>query len=492
LIKRHYLFSLFIVWSLSGCSVLTSIEDGFVESFDAIEEGFDALVQSFSEADEVDQPIVETDTSPVMETTRKILQTHVEFENTANSEADKIQLPEQKQAENKIIEDLWLRIPDLYQLSDINNLYINKQLKWYLKHKSYFERISKRAEPFLYLITEEVEKRNMPGEIAFLPIVESAFKTDAYSRQKASGLWQFIPATGRYFGLKENWWYDGRRDVYMATDAALTYLSQLNKYYKGDWLLALAAYNAGAGTVDKAIRKNKKKGIKTDYWSLDLPKETRRYIPKLLAVSRLIGQQKKFSLNLYPISNKPYLRLVNTQSQINLSLAAKLSGLSIKAIKTYNPAIKQWATAPDGPHHLLLPVSSIENFTKQLALVSKEERMQWYRHKIKSGENLSLIAQQYNISIKTLKRSNHLNNNRIIAGKYLLVPSPTANQAIIKKIQASSSSRMISYQVKKGDSLYMISRRFNVSINELKKWNSLRTKQYLQPGQKLKVYKQTI
>jgi len=249
--------SLLILLTLNGCTVVASIEEG-------IEEGYELLSQTFSEADEVDEVVKETETTPVMETTRSILKTHSDPDN--NSE-----LPKSMPAGNIIYEvnysNVWQRIPSLYQLSDINNKHIIKQRQWYSRHKDYFERISKRADPFLYLITEEIEKRKMPGEIALLPIVESAFKTNAYSRQKASGLWQFIPATGRYFGLKQTWWYDGRRDVYLSTDAALTYLTQLSKYYNGDWLLALAAYNAGAGNVDKAIKKNLKKGMAADYWS---------------------------------------------------------------------------------------------------------------------------------------------------------------------------------------------------------------------------------
>ncbi|MCU7835632.1 MAG: LysM peptidoglycan-binding domain-containing protein [gamma proteobacterium symbiont of Taylorina sp.] len=543
MIKQYLLYPvsyLLVIYFLQACTLVSTLE-----------EGYDLLSQSFSESDEINTTATETKTTPVMESTRDILATHTDSESPSQS----LTTPDDIFYKIKF-NDVWQRIPSLYQLSNIDNMHIEKQRQWYIRNKDYFERISIRASPFLYLITEEVEKRNMPGEIALLPVVESAFKTNAYSRQKASGLWQFIPATGRYFGLKKTWWYDGRRDVYMSTDAALTYLSQLSKYYKGDWLLALAAYNAGAGNVDKAIKKNRKKGKATDYWSLDLPKETRRYIPKLLAISSLIQDKNKYHLNLHPINDEPYLKLVDTKSQINFALIAKLTGLSIDEIRSYNPAFKQWATDPDGPHHLLLPVNKIGNLTEKLALLSDTERMPWFRHKIRSGENLGLIAQQYKISVKFLKQSNHLKNNHIRAGHYLLVPSSTGQQINTVSIQTSKTNssknglykvrqgdsfwsisrkfklshkklalinglsttdtlsigqllkvqnsenktkgqqkhqvKIITYKVKKGDSLYGISRRFDVSVNELKTWNQLNNKHLLQPGQKIKVYKQTI
>ncbi len=468
MIKTYLIFpySLFIILFVSGCST--------------IEAGFESLAQSFSESEEVEAPLVEPETNTAMLSTRVILKSQTEAKLEKESTIHVVT--------KKTFNDVWQRIPSLYQISDINNHQIKTQLKWYKKHKYYFERISKRATPFLYLITDEVEKRQIPGEIALLPIIESAFKTDAYSRRKAAGLWQFMPATGRYFGLKQTWWYDGRRDVFMATDAALTYLTQLNKYYHGDWLLALAAYNAGAGNVDKAIKKNKKKGRPTDYWSLDLPKETRRYIPKLLAIAKLVQDSEKHQLNLHPIDNTAYLQLVNIQSQIDLSVLARVSGLNMSELKTYNPAFKQWATDPNGPHHILLPIEKVDRFENKLALLSKSERIKTHRHKIRSGESLSVIARHYHISINSLKQANQLKSSRIRAGKYLLIP--TSNSTI--STYSSNKKQLISYKVKKGDSLYRISRQFNVSIKSLKKWNKINNRNLLKPGQKLKVFQNTI
>ncbi len=490
---------------------------------------------------------INADIDPVLDSTRQAIAAHSDNIGTTQYTQD----PKVTEYKN-----LWLYLPELFQLSEINHPKIKKHKTWYLKHKSYLSKVSERAEPYLYLITEEVEKRKLPGELALLPVIESGFKPHARSSQKAAGLWQFMPATGRHFGLKQNWWFDGRRDVYQSTNAALSYLEQLNLYYKGDWLLTLAAYNAGAGTVNKAVRKNRKKGKPIDYWSLDLPRETRNYIPKLLAIAKLIKHQEQYHLTLKPIANETHLTLVNTEAQIDLSIAARMAGISLADIKKYNPAFKQWATDPEGPHHLLLPANKAEDFKIALARMDDKDRVQWYRHKIRSGESLSVIAHKYKISTRALKTANKLKSSRIRAGKYLMVPIAANDKTHIipdkaladksrskplksnqfyyrvkkgdsfwkiarqfktshKKLaslnglsagdtlsigqkliidapvqlsQSTSSKNSISYRVQSGDSLYIISRRFNVSINELKNWNGLYNKKYLQPGQKLKLY----
>lgn len=470
----------------------------------------------------------------------------------------------------KIAQDndsLWERIPKTYQLSNISNPLINKKIKSYVKHRKQLEITSARATPYLYLIVEEVEKRGMPGELALLPFVESSFKAKAYSRKKASGLWQFIPATGKHFGLKQTWWYDGRQDVLLSTHAALDYLQQLSKFYNNDWLLALAAYNAGIGNVNKAIRKNRKKGKPTDYWSLPLPRETRNYIPKLLATADVIKNYRKYNIALSPIPNKVYLTRVDTKSQIDLNVVAEMTGVNTQQLYTYNPALKRWATDPDGPHHLLLPSDKAEQFTLKLAQLDDKDRIKWTQHKVKSGDTLSRIAKKYRVSVQTLKKSNHMKSSRIRTGKTLLIPtsgkiSPQDVQQIasssspravkskpktaypdtiytVKKGDsfwriaknhkishkrlatmnglvssdtlsvgqklivaqssktaakvpsnslAENSAKPITYKVRKGDSLYVISRRFNVSVNELKQWNQLEQKKYIKPGQRIQVY----
>ncbi|MEJ2382242.1 MAG: transglycosylase SLT domain-containing protein [Gammaproteobacteria bacterium] len=258
---------------------------------------------------------------------------------------------------------VWQRLRRGFRLPDYDNPRVRTQLQWYANHQEYLKRVMDRAEPFLYMITQQVEKRGMPSEIALLPVVESAFQPFAYSHGRAAGIWQFIPSTGRLYGLKQNWWYDGRRDVVASTDAALDYLDKLDKQFNGDWLLALAAYNSGEGTVASAVARNRRRHIPTDFWSLRLPQETESYAPKLLAIAAIIKNPQKYGIQLKPIPNKPQVALVDVGSQIDLALAADMAGISIEEMYRLNPGFNRWATDPRGPYRLLVPVDKKERFT---------------------------------------------------------------------------------------------------------------------------------
>ncbi|HED17058.1 MAG TPA: lytic transglycosylase, partial [Gammaproteobacteria bacterium] len=264
-------------------------------------------------------------------------------------------------------QDLWARLRSGYRLPDADHKRVGSHLQWYVKHPEYLNRVIDRAEPFMYFILDEIDKRNMPAEIALLPIVESAFQPFAYSHGRAAGIWQFIPGTGRMYGLKQDWWYDGRRDVIAATHAALDYLNALNKHFKGDWLLALAAYNSGQGTVDKAIRYNRKRKRPTDFWHLRLPKETRGYVPRLLAISNVFADPDQHGLQLRSLENKPQILIVSTGSQLDLALAADMAGIDLERLYKLNPGYNRWATDPAGPHQLVLPIANVEPFNIALA-----------------------------------------------------------------------------------------------------------------------------
>jgi len=291
--------------------------------------------------------------------------------------------------------DIWQRLFSLYQLPVIENDRIQAEIDHYSKHPEYFARIQKNAAPYLYYIVNEVEKHNMPGEIALLPVVESAFRPFAYSHGRAAGLWQFIPSTGKYFGLKQTWWYDGRRDVVASTDAALTYLNRLSTRFDDDWLLALAAYNAGGGTISKAIKRNKSRGKKTDYWSLKIRKETHHYVPKLIAIAHILANAEQYNITLLPIPNEPYFEKVDITKQIDLARAAQLADISIDDIYQLNPATNQWATDPQGPHYLLVPVTQADTFKQKLSALPDSQRLRWQRHKVQSGETITLRTTPY-------------------------------------------------------------------------------------------------
>ncbi|PHS71470.1 MAG: lytic transglycosylase [Methylophaga sp.] len=395
------------------------------------------------------------------------------------------------------ITDLWQRIREGYALSDQNmHKDTQQQLNWFVKHPEYIARVVERARPYLHHIVDQLDQRNMPLEIALLPIVESGFQPFAYSKGRAAGLWQFIPGTGKVYGLKQNWWYDGRRDVVESTRAALDYLQKLHNDF-GDWQLALAAYNCGEGAVARAIKKNIKAGKPTDFWSLDLPRETSAYVPKLMAVSHLIQQPDKYNLSLSPIDNSPFLSIVNVGTQIDLALAAELAQISSDELYQLNPGYNRWATMPKGPHTLVVPIEKAAIFEKALQNLPENERVQWNRHKIKSGESLGIIANRYKITIAVLKQANNLKNNRIRAGRHLLIPiasgtiadySLTANQHLATKQNTPRKGNKKTHIVKAGDTWWDIANAYKVDVHKLTRWNSKAPRDVLQPGQKLVVW----
>ena len=390
----------------------------------------------------------------------------------------------QKQSISFEPDNIWSRLLSLYQLPEIEHERIDQQLNWYLKHPRFLTKIQQRAVPYLHFILDEIEAKNIPGELALLPAIESAFSPEAYSSSRAAGLWQFIPSTGRYFGLKQNWWYDGRKDVIASTQAATLYLKQLSQEFNGDWLLALASYNAGKGNIRKAIRKNQKKDLPADYWSLKLKQETMDYVPRLLAIAKIFANPEKYNVTLLDIPDQPHFEVVDIESQLDLSKAAELAQTPIEEFLKLNPAFHRWSTAPDGPHKLLIPAQRADLFKEKLASLSDQDRMKWIRHKVKPGESLSLIAKKHNTSIRSIKESNHLKSSRIKAGQRLLIP--VSHKA--RKLPALARNKRLRkriYTVKKGDSFWRIARKYSVTSKQLVRWNRLSTKSPLRPGQRL-------
>jgi membrane-bound lytic murein transglycosylase D len=394
--------------------------------------------------------------------------------------------------------DVWHRIRKQFTFNVPENNRILAQRNWYVKHPSYLTRVAKRAEPFLYYIVEELEKNNVPIELALLPIVESAFDPFAYSHGRASGMWQFVPDTGTRFGMKQNWWYDGRRDVIASTQGAIKYMKYLHKFFDGDWLLALAAYNSGEGRVQRAVRKNKRMGKKTDFWSLDLPKETKAYVPKLLALADIIKRPEQFNLSIYEITNEEVISQVNIGSQLDLAKAASLADLSLTEFQRLNPGFNRWSTDPDGPHHLLLPKHKIESFTQNLAKLKKSDRLAWQRYKIKNGDNLGRIANKFHTSTDLIRQVNGIKGNQIRAGKHLLIPVAaksldsyilSQDQRIAKKQASTQKGFKVTHIVVAGDNLWDIGQRYKVSGSKIAKWNGFAPRDTLKLGQKLVIWK---
>lgn len=395
--------------------------------------------------------------------------------------------------------DLWQRIRNGYaiEVSDTLHPDTEKQLVRYASQPEYINRVADRARPYLHYIVDELEQRDMPLELALLPIVESAYQPYAFSSGSAAGIWQFIPGTGKVYGLDQNWWYDGRRDILESTRAALDYLEKLHTDF-GTWPLALAAYNSGEGTVGRAIKHNIQAGKDTDFWSLELPKETSVYVPRLLAISELIKQPEKYNLALSPIDNAPFLTVVETGSQFDLALAAKLAGITTDEIYQLNPGYNRWATSPEGPHRLVLPLSQADIFQRALESIPVKDRVQWTRHKIQSGESLDLIAKHYKTTTTVLKKANGLSGSFIRAGKYLLIPianakSPdlplTVSQSIASRQVQSIKRDKIVHTVVAGDTWWDLAKRHNVAIKELTAWNGMTTKDMLHLDQKIIIWR---
>ena len=405
--------------------------------------------------------------------------------------------PKPEAAVSQEHDDIWALIREGLELDrDLEQRGVQTRIKWFAKNQQYIDRVVERAEPYLFHITSRLKERGMPLDLALLPIVESAYQPFAYSRSHASGIWQFISSTGKQYGLKHNWWYDGRRDIVAATDAALDYLAMLHKRFNGDWQHALAAYNTGEGNVERAIRRNKKAGKKTDFWSLRLPRETRGYLPSLLAIAEVL-RSKKYNIRFNPIPNTAYFESIDVGSQIDLATVAKLSGLSIAEVYTLNPGFNRWATDPDGPHRLLIPVAKAAQFKQGLVALPASERLTWKKHTIREGESLNRIAARYQTSVSALKQTNRLRGDLIRAGRALLIPvakqpgnyySLSADARKFSALKKTADGKSYIYTIKRGDNLWDIGRHYGISVRQLTAWNGLYQKSILRPGQKLTVW----
>jgi len=390
--------------------------------------------------------------------------------------------------------DLWRVIADYQEIKVDDNPRIQSHIDWISQRPDYLANISKRAEPFLYLVVSEVEKEEMPIEIALLPIVESDYYPFSYSHGTATGIWQFIPSTGRMYGLDEDWWHEDRRDVLASTKAAVRYLKDLNQMFDGDWLLSIAAYNAGPGRVQRAIDNNRKLGKGTDYWSLDLPKETEKYVPKLLAIGKVLKNPERYNQKFSRIENKPYLESIKLESQFDLALIAQWTNLSIDEIYSFNPGLKRWATPEALPYTILLPIDIVDDFKETLSNQKNRPKVSWTRYKVKEGDSLSVIAQNFNTTINQIQSVNDIKGNLIKANSYLIVPiaretedyySLSDAQREKSRLNASKNSEKLIYKVVSGDSLWKISQDFSVSVNNLVRWNKIAPTAPLSIGKEL-------
>src|SRR5215469_1869561 len=396
-------------------------------------------------------------------------------------------------------DDLWQYLGQHFTLpADAGDGRVQGELDWFAAHGEYLNRVAGRARPYLYYIVQQVETRKMPLDIALLPVVESAFDPFAYSYGRAAGLWQFVPGTGHMYELKQDWWYDGRRDVGASTGAALDYLQALHNEFNGDWLLALAAYNSGPGTVHHAIAVNQHHGQPTDFWHLDLPAETRAYVPRLIAICELVADPQHKGVDLVSIPNQPYLSQVDVGGQIDLATAAKLAAISTEQMYLLNPGYNRWATDPDGPYLLFVPLDRKDDFQQALTSLPPHDRVQWATHKVRQGDTLGAVARNYHTTVQVLQRLNGMHGNLLHMNQMLLVPmsretladaSLHAQALVAGMTDLHLPGGRIVHKVKSGENLWMIAKHYHVTVGDILHWNKMSSKHVLHKGDRLVIWR---
>ncbi|MCE0800405.1 murein transglycosylase D [Buttiauxella sp. A2-C1_F] len=385
-------------------------------------------------------------------------------------------------------QNLWNFIGDELKMGVPENIRIREQKQKYLKNKSYLHDVTLRAEPYMYWIAGQVKKRNMPMELVLLPIVESAFDPHATSSANAAGIWQIVPSTGRNYGLKQTKAYDARRDVVASTTAALDMMQRLNKMFDGDWLLTVAAYNSGEGRVLKAMKANKARGLPTDFWSLSLPRETKIYVPKMLALSDILKNSKKYGVRLPTTDESRALARVEVSDPVELTQVAEMAGISLSTLKTFNAGVKT-STVGKNQRYVMVPKKHADQLKASLAsgeIAAVQPRLvadnrstaggsKSYR--VRSGDTLSSIASRLGVSAKDLQSWNGIRGAHIKVGQTLSVKNG---------VQSLAKNDSITYKVRKGDSLSSIAKRHGVNIKDVLRWND--DTDDLKPGDQLTLF----
>jgi membrane-bound lytic murein transglycosylase D len=391
--------------------------------------------------------------------------------------------------------DLWERIRNGFALPATDHWLVTRHSAQFAGNPAYVERIVQRSRRYLFHIIEEVEARGMPSEIALLPIVESAFNPKAYSRARASGIWQFIPATGKHYGLSQNWWYDGRRDIIAATGAALDYLQALHNMF-GDWQLALAAYNCGEGCVRRAVARNRAAGLPTDFASLSLPRETRNYVPKLLGVRDIVGAPERYGLALAPIPNERYFAPVSTTRHIDVQRAAQFAEISEQEFLDLNPAYNGPVITAHTEQIILVPAEKAEFFRANLEN-PEHTLVSWKTYKLQRGASFDKVAGSFGLTGAELKRVNGISaSKRVAGGGTILVPSGGAGEhELPAQIHPEAyvpapppPVTVLRHAVRRGESLGSIARRYRVGVSQIAAWNNLRARRIV-TGQVLSIHK---
>jgi len=369
-------------------------------------------------------------------------------------------------------EDVWQRIRAGFKIDDAaaNNPLVAVHESWYASRPDYVRRMVDRSRLYLFHIVEELDRRAMPMEIALLPMIESAFNPTALSPSAASGIWQFIPSTGRLYGLKQDPWYDGRRDFTAATNAALDYLGKLYLDF-GDWELALAAYNCGEGCVTRAIQKNVAQGLPTDYASLPLPNETRHYVPKLLAIKNLVSNPERYGIAIDTLPNQPYFGQVTVNASLDVRSAARLAGMSSAEFIALNAAFPRNLIRSDTPVNLLVPIDKADKFQRNLESSNWDS---WQPYSAKKGERPEAIAKRFGVSVVRLKEHNQfqLKRGKLARAQTILVPIKGRGVVDTQTAMSSPAAAGVNqHVVKRGETLFSVARRYDLTVDQLTQAN---------------------
>jgi len=415
------------------------------------------------------------------------------------AEEEAVEEQQQPTEETKRYDNIWERLVNRFALPNCaEHPSALAWARWYAQRPDYMARVMKRAQPWLYFIAEQLEARDAPGELALLPVVESAYDPFAYSSGRALGTWQFIGSTGKTYGLKQNWWYDGRRDVWASTIAALDYLQHLSKMFDGDWLLALAGYNSGENRVMRRVKRNLSRGKPADFWSINLPRETLGYVPKLLGLTCLFQDPAAYGFELPFTPNQAVVTAVEMSSQSDLVLLSQLTGVNIDVLFSLNPGYNRWATSPDGPWHVILPVEGAAKLQQQLGSDTMPSLMKWDQVVVQAGDTLSTLSSRHHVPVSVLRSSNKLSGDLIRVGQKLRLPRDehmladplyiaAANE--LQQLQSGLiASQRVTHKVRPGESLSVIARRYKVSVKELQAWNNIADPRALRAGATLTLF----
>ncbi len=397
--------------------------------------------------------------------------------------------------------DVWDVLRSEFKMShETERPEVQEQIRWIQAHPGFVIKVCEKGEPYFYHVIRRIQAMNLPGELALLPMIESAYDPFAYSKVGAAGLWQLMPLTATQLGVNQDWWFDGRRSINHSTDAALTHLTHLSKVFNGNWIFSIAAYDAGEGAISRAAKAYDPTGNSVSFWNLTVPRETQIYVPRFLALAEVMSNPEAYNIKIPSQPYRPFFEVVNIGSQIDLNHAARLAGITYKELIKLNPGYNRWATTPYAPFDLLIPVEKVTQFYFNLGHFPRERRVSWVKHIVLPTDSLQGIARQYHTTVTLIKQLNQLSKNDIRPNQMLLIPS-TKNTPVLPFHEVSkakflnitpikSKEYKVIHIVQPRDTYKTIEQLYKITIPDLLRWNNLVKEEPLTKGQQLVIWRQ--